>query len=70
MRFVTGRIINCNKFETEIAPARKPMLKRSEGEGSVSVLMAMVAVVETENVASTALLGVLCVRCNRLHAAD
>src|SRR5579859_6065688 len=69
--------VHCNKFEPQIAPARQPVFERGHSVGAVAVQVAVITVVQAENVAGqpaavapawrkffASVLG------NRIHALD
>ena len=66
------RLVDCSKFEAEVAPSRQPIFESGESAGAVPILAAVAAVVEAQDVAcagggrpesSRAV-------CDRLHPGD
>src|SRR5580704_7070810 len=45
------RLVDCSKFEAEVAPSRQPIFKSGESGGAVPILAAVAAVVEAQDVA-------------------
>src|SRR5258708_3166477 len=43
------RLIDCNKFEAQVAPARQPILKSRQRACTVCPLLAMAAVMQTKD---------------------
>src|SRR5271165_1112167 len=66
------RLVDCSKFEAEVAPPRQPIFEGGESAGAVPVLAAVAAVVEAQDVAGAAgaWLDSRRTRGNRLHPRD
>ncbi len=45
------RLVDCSKFEAEVAPSRQPIFESGESAGAVPILAAVAAVVEAQDVA-------------------
>src|ERR1700730_1552098 len=66
------RLLDCSKFETEVAPARQPILESSDSAGTVGILAEMAAVMQAKNIACAGRVRPRSSRprCDRLQAAN
>jgi len=66
------RLVDCSKFEAEVAPPREPIFESGESAGAIPILAAVAAVVETQDVtcAGGRRRESSCAVCDRLHPRD